>query len=81
MRALLFPLHVAVTMPKMADDAIVSALWYLNVYGAIMARCCLMQQNSKVSGETKPNENQTEYFNTCLCAGNRASGNFNRPHV
>jgi len=38
MRALLFLLHAAVTMLKMAGDAIASALWRLNVYGAIMAR-------------------------------------------
>jgi len=38
MRALLFLLHVAVTPLKRAGDAIVSALWYFNVCGAIMAR-------------------------------------------
>ena len=34
-------LHVAVTMQKMAGDANVSALWRLNVYGAIVARLLL----------------------------------------
>jgi len=38
MRALLFLLHAVVTTVKTAGDAIVSALWRLNVYGAIMAR-------------------------------------------
>ena len=36
MRKLIFLLHAAVTTLKMAGDAIVSALWRLNVYGAIM---------------------------------------------
>jgi len=43
MCALLFLLHAAVTTQKMASDATVSALWRLNVYGAML-------QNSKVSG-------------------------------
>jgi len=38
MRALLSLLHVVVTTLKMAGDAIVSALWRLNVHGAIVAR-------------------------------------------
>jgi len=38
MRALQFLLHVAVTTMKMASDAIVRMLWFLNVYDAIMAR-------------------------------------------
>jgi len=51
MRALLILLHSAVTTLKVAGDAIVSALWRLNVYGAIMPRLfAFVLQNSKVSG-------------------------------
>jgi len=37
-QGLLFLLHVAVTMLKMAGDVIVSALWRLKISGAIMVR-------------------------------------------
>ena len=37
MSALPFLLHAAVDRLKMSGNAIVSALWRLNVYGAVMA--------------------------------------------
>jgi len=48
MCVLLFLLQVAVTMPKMAGDAIVNAVRHLNVYGATRSDCCLVLHNSKV---------------------------------
>jgi len=38
MRALLFLLLAAIKALKIAGDAIISALWRLNIYGAVMAR-------------------------------------------
>jgi len=41
MHALQFLFHAVVTTLKMAGDAIVSALWRLNVYGAVVSRVLL----------------------------------------
>jgi len=51
MRALLFLLHTAVATLNIAGDAVVSVLWCLNVYGAIMARLLCDSINTNVSGD------------------------------
>jgi len=43
MPALLFLLHAAVTMVKMAGDAIVSALWRQMFMAQWCRECCLIQ--------------------------------------
>jgi len=76
MRALLFLLHAAVTTLKIASDAIVSAFWHLNRYGAIVAsffvRCYrtwkfLVFDHAKLPWSTKALSLLVLYKTTYLC--------------